>query len=66
MATLSKTWLVLFVAIVGATPLVSKTFQALKTTKWNWIEYCWLLVVFVVSVLKILFSNYNPFFYFNF
>ena len=64
--TLSRTWLVLLVAIVGATPLVSKVFQALKTTKWNWLEYCWLLVVFVVSLLEILCSTYNPFIYFNF
>lgn len=62
----SSTWLMLLIAFVGATPLVSMLFSHLRKKKLAWVETVWLGIVFVASVLEIVSASYNPFIYFNF
>ncbi len=59
-------YLILIAALIGATPLVSKAFQVLREKRLAWIESAWLIVVFVLSLLEVVSSTYNPFIYFNF
>ena len=60
------TYVLVILAIVGATPLVSKIFAWLRAKRMVIVEQIWLLAVFGVSLVEIVSSTYNPFIYFNF
>ena len=64
--TFQHVWLVFILGIVGSTPLLASLFRRLKTTRWNWVEYAYLFVVFCLSIFTVVGSDYNPFIYFNF
>ena len=57
---------VIIAAVLGCTPLINKLFKKLHKTKFSWIESFWMLAVFILSILQIIDSSYNPFIYFNF
>ena len=61
-----NTFVVLIIAMFGATPLFKKFIEYIQTKKIAWIESVWVLLIFVISVLKMISSTYNPFIYFNF
>ena len=63
---LESTWCVLIIAFVGATPLVAECFSRLRKRGLTWIENSWLILIFCLSLLEVVSSNYNPFIYFNF
>lgn len=60
------TWLVLILAIIGATPLVRNVMRKLREKGLVIIENIWLFVVFACSLVKIISSSYTAFIYFNF
>ena len=60
------TYLVFGFAIIGATPLVCKVFSILDLKKHDWVESIWLIFIFMLSILAVVSSTYNPFIYFNF
>ena len=66
LSTISGTWLVLVLALLGATPLLARTFRRLADRGLGWTENLWLTAVFAATVLEITGSTYNPFIYFNF
>ena len=61
-----NTFVVLIIAMFGATPLFKKFIEYIQNKKIAWIESIWVLLIFVISVLKMISSTYNPFIYFNF
>lgn len=63
---IGNTYIVLIIAVIGATPLVRAVFNKLGKVKMSWIEDVWLAAVFVLAILKTVNSTYNPFIYFNF
>lgn len=63
---LGRTWSVLIIAAVGATPLYRMLIKKASEKRIWWIEHLWLLVVFIMSLLKVISNTYNPFIYFNF
>lgn len=63
---LKGTWPVFVVAIIGCTPVIKKLFQQLERKKLGWIEPIWVVMIFIVTVLQVVSSTYNPFIYFNF
>ena len=66
---LSATYSVLIASLVGVTPLFKILMQRLNMADMGickWVEPMWLFLVFIVSVLQIIGSTYNPFIYFNF
>ena len=63
---LRGTYVVFLFGLIGATPLLSKCFDALKRRGFAWAESLWLAVVFFLSALEAVCSTYNPFIYFNF
>ena len=63
---LRNTWIVLMMAVIGVTPLISRFFNLMKEKNLSWIENIWLILVFCLSILKVVSSTYNPFIYFNF
>ena len=63
---IGNTYIVLIIAVIGATPLVRAVFNKLGKVKMAWIEDVWLAAVFVLAILKTVNSTYNPFIYFNF
>ena len=63
---LRNTWIVLMIALVGVTPVVSRFFSLMKEKNMCWIENTWLILLFGISILKVVSSTYNPFIYFNF
>ena len=65
-ASIKGTYVILILALVGVTPIVSKTIEKLRNNNLGWIESVWLIIVFSLSVFEIVSSNYNPFIYFNF
>jgi len=62
----ANTWTILVIAIIGATPLFKKIATKFSDRGMNWVEDLWLVIVFILSVLKTISSTYNPFIYFNF
>ncbi len=65
-AYLQRTWLLLLLAVIGTTPLLSGFFSRLKEKGIIWPEAVWLLLLFLVSILEVVSATYNPFIYFNF
>lgn len=63
---ISGAWIVLFVACVGATPLLKNMFLKLKKRGCGWIEPVFTLLVFILSIMQAISSTYSPFIYFNF
>ena len=57
---------IFLLALVGATPLPSKLFGALRRKNVLWAEPLWLAIVFSLSVIETVSSTYHPFIYFNF
>jgi alginate O-acetyltransferase complex protein AlgI len=57
---------VLIAACIGCTPLLSRIFAKLRDTKLRFAESLWLVIVFVLALLQVVSSTYNPFIYFNF
>lgn len=57
---------VLVIAFIGITPLVKNIFAKLKGTKLQFLESIWIFVIFILSLLQVVSSTYNPFIYFNF
>ncbi len=64
--SLKGTYAVLLVSLVGTTPLVNRLFHHLRQKQLAAVEWCWLLIVFICSVLQVVSASYNPFIYFNF
>ena len=64
--TLTNTYAILLMAIIGATPLLPKLYHTWLEKKFGWLEYVWLTVIFCLSILEVVSSTYNPFIYFNF
>ena len=58
--------MILSVSIVGAAPVVPAIVARLKRGGHMWIESIWMTVIFLLSVLQVVSSTYNPFIYFNF
>jgi alginate O-acetyltransferase complex protein AlgI len=63
---LRATAVVLIASCIGMTPLVKKLFAKLQNTKFAFVESIWIAVIFVLSLLQVVSSTYNPFIYFNF
>ncbi|MBQ7594004.1 MAG: MBOAT family protein [Synergistaceae bacterium] len=55
------TWTVLIFALIGIFPVVASFLR-----RHEWLESLWLCFVFVLGVLEVIGSSYNPFIYFNF
>jgi len=64
--TLKNTGIVLMIAVVGVTPVLSGCFDCLREKNLSWIENIWVMVIFCLSILEVVSSTYNPFIYFNF
>lgn len=60
------TFVVLFIAMFGVTPLFNKLMEKVRKSKASWLEGVWILLIFALSVIKVVSSTYNPFIYFNF
>jgi alginate O-acetyltransferase complex protein AlgI len=60
------TAIVLIASCIGATPVLYGLFVKLRDTKLHFVESIWLAVIFVLSLLQVVSSTYNPFIYFNF
>ena len=58
--------MILSVSIVGAAPVFPAIAARLKRGGHMWIEAVWMTVIFLLSVLQVVSSTYNPFIYFNF
>ena len=58
--------MILSVSIVGAAPVFPAIAARLKRGGHMWIESIWMTVIFLLSVLQVVSSTYNPFIYFNF
>ena len=58
--------MILSVSIVGAAPVFPTIAARLKRGGHMWIESIWMTVIFLLSVLQVVSSTYNPFIYFNF
>jgi alginate O-acetyltransferase complex protein AlgI len=63
---LKSTAFVLVAACIGTTPLVSRLFCKLRETKVQFLESVWVSLLFLLSLLQVVSSTYNPFIYFNF
>ncbi len=63
---IGATAIILVAAIIGATPVYKKVMKMIQEKKAGWIEPVWLFVLFVLAVLQVISSTYNPFIYFNF
>ena len=59
-------YVVLLLSFIGMTPLFSRITAKLRDRNLMWLESVWLIGVFVLSILEIVSSSYNPFIYFNF
>ena len=55
------TWTVLIFALIGIFPVVASFLR-----RHEWLESLWRCFVFVLGVLEVIGSSYNPFIYFNF
>ena len=54
-------FIVLIIACVGSAPVVHKFLMNNKR-----LEQIWLVIIFIISLLEVISSSYNPFIYFNF
>jgi alginate O-acetyltransferase complex protein AlgI len=63
---LTATASVLIASCMGMTPFVRMLFVKLRGTKAHFIETVWTLLIFILSLLQVISSTYNPFIYFNF
>jgi alginate O-acetyltransferase complex protein AlgI len=63
---LKSTAAVLIAACVGMTPCIDRIFIKLRGTKAGFIESLWIVLLFILSLLQVVSSTYNPFIYFNF
>lgn len=63
---LKGTYFIIIIAIIGSFPILKAICVWLERKKLAWIEDAWLLIVFVLSIIQIISSTYNPFIYFNF
>jgi hypothetical protein len=63
---LRATAVVLIASCIGVTPLAKKLFAKLQRTKFAFVESIWIAAIFVLSLLQVVSSTYNPFIYFNF
>lgn len=62
-------WVVLIIALAGIFPIVPKIHEFILKKNYvllAWLEQIWLIIIFLVSVLEVVSSTYNPFIYFNF
>lgn len=64
--TFQGTYVVLLLSFIGMTPLFAKATAKLEKQGQAWIESVWLVAVFMLSIVEIVSSSYNPFIYFNF
>lgn len=60
------TWFVFLLAFVGCTPLIKNLWKWLSKYNLGWLESLWVMFIFVLSILHVVGSTYNPFIYFNF
>jgi D-alanyl-lipoteichoic acid acyltransferase DltB (MBOAT superfamily) len=58
--------IILIASCIGITPLLNWVFAKLRATKLHFLESVWIAIIFVLSLLQIVSSAYNPFIYFNF
>lgn len=65
-STIKRTWFVFLIALCGATPMLARIFRWLAAKRLEWIEYTWLLLIFVLSLFKVVALTYDPYIYFNF
>jgi alginate O-acetyltransferase complex protein AlgI len=61
-----STAVVLVASCIGITPVVNCLFVKLRNTKFRFLESFWIGIIFVLSLLQVVSSTYNPFIYFNF
>jgi D-alanyl-lipoteichoic acid acyltransferase DltB (MBOAT superfamily) len=57
---------ILVISVLGATPILKKTFEWLAQRKMEWIESVWLVFIFLLSLIHSVAATYSPFIYFNF
>ncbi len=60
------TWVILTAAFIGIFPVIPKIREWLAKKNCLWLEQIWLIIIFLISVLEVISSTYNPFIYFNF
>lgn len=63
---LKGTAFILIVSCIGMTPFVKNVAVRIKGSRYQFIESIWLVLIFVLSLLQVVSSTYNPFIYFNF
>ena len=63
---LSSTIFVLLIALFASTPLYKKAICSLKYKRLGWIEAIIVFCLFILSLLQVISTTYNPFIYFNF
>lgn len=63
---LKGTAFILIVSCIGMTPFVKNVVVRIKGSGYQFIESIWLVLIFVLSLLQVVSSTYNPFIYFNF
>ena len=63
---LKGTQIIIILAIVGCFPIFKILHDWLERKNLLWMEDAWLLIVFVLSMIQVISSTYNPFIYFNF
>ncbi len=57
---------VLIFSVVGVTPCVKNVFLRIKKSRFRFVETIWIMILFMISLLQVVSSTYNPFIYFNF
>lgn len=63
---IKDSYVIWIAAFIGGLPLLSAGFAKLRSRGMIWVEHLWLMVVFLLSLLQVISSTYNPFIYFNF
>ena len=63
---IKDSYVIWIAAFIGGLPLLSAGFAKLRSRGMTWVEHLWLLAVFLLSLLQVISSTYNPFIYFNF
>lgn len=57
---------VLIGGAIGMTPCVKNIFARLRSSKLRIVETIWIMAIYILSLLQVIGSSYNPFIYFNF
>lgn len=57
---------ILVFGIIGMTPCVKNIIIRLRNSKFRIVETIWVMILFILSLLQVISSTYNPFIYFNF